>query len=130
MRDDAFLCPECGAVLNAATLVSPTGFDPSRVLSDRYVLLALLGRGGMGAVWLAKDTQLDEVVAVKVLPTEVASDLRAVEWMKEEARLARALRHDNIAAIYNFELDHGRGVSFIVMEFIDGCGDLFGFAMR
>jgi len=120
VRDDAFLCPECGAVLNAATLVSPTGFDPSRVLSDRYVLLALLGRGGMGAVWLAKDTQLDEIVAVKVLPTEVASDLRAVEWMKEEVRLARTLRHDNIAAIYSFDVDHQKQTSFIVMEFIDG----------
>lgn len=120
VRGDIYICPECGAVLQAATVVGPTDFDPSRVLNNRYVLLALLGRGGMGAVWLAKDTQLDEIVAVKMLPMEVAADLRAVEWMKEEVRLARTLRHDNIAAIYSFDLDRDRQTSYIVMEFIDG----------
>ncbi len=120
VNEDAHFCLRCGALTEAHTLITPTGLGDKEVLCDRYVLLSLLGRGGMGAVWLAKDVHLDEVVAVKTLPQEVAGDLRAVEWMKEEARLARALRHDNIAAIYNFELDHGRGVSFIVMEFING----------
>ncbi len=120
---DTFFCPNCGGLLEQQTLVDMSDVTPQRVLNNRYVVLSLLGRGGMGAVYLAKDTQLDTVVAVKVLPTEVASDLRAIEGMKEEVRIAQGLHHDNIAAIYNFETDSQKQSCFIVMEFING-GDL------
>jgi len=118
--DGRAVCPQCGAILHAATLLDIRQASPEQVLSDRYVLLALLGRGGMGAVFLAKDTKLDELIALKTLPVEFATDLRAIEWMKEEVRLARSLAHSNIMRVYDFQTDTYRGVSFITMEFVDG----------
>jgi serine/threonine-protein kinase len=117
---DTFFCPTCGALFPEQTAVGISDVESRQVLSSRYVILSLLGRGGMGAVYLAKDTQLDKVVAVKALPTEIACDLRAIEWMKEEVRIAQDLRHENIAAIYNFETDAEKQSCFIVMEFING----------
>ncbi|RKY15872.1 MAG: hypothetical protein DRP63_06350, partial [Planctomycetota bacterium] len=114
------ICPNCGEILRPATLLDIRSANPQQVLLNRYVLLAMVGRGGMGAVFLAKDSQLDKLVAVKVLPQEIASDLRAVEWMKEEVRIAQDLHHENIAAVYTFETDPQRETCFIVMEFIDG----------
>jgi|GEM_PF-1024351 len=113
-------CPNCGTVIAQQTLVGISEADPSRVLCNRYIILSVLGRGGMGTVYLSKDVQLDVIVAIKLLPQEILSDLRAVEWMKEETRLARDLRHDNIAAVYNFETDTAKQAAFIVMEFING----------
>ena len=127
--EGATLCPECGVVLESATLVRIDSVAPDRVLGRRYVLLSLLGRGGMGAVYLAKDGDLDETVAVKTLPHEFAEDLRALEWMKEEVRLARSLGHENIMRVFNFETDAEKRVSFIVMEFVDGV-DLAALAAR
>ena len=94
---EGVICPECGAVLQSATLLSPNDVDPQRTLSSRYILLSLVGRGGMGAVFLAKDTKLDELIALKLLPQEFATDLRAIEWMREEVRLARSLAHPRIS---------------------------------
>ncbi|MCX7704390.1 MAG: serine/threonine-protein kinase, partial [Planctomycetota bacterium] len=118
--EQTVFCPKCGTLMVSQTLVNIAQVDSTRVLGGRYIVLSILGRGGMGAVYLAKDTQLDVVVAVKVLPQEIMGDLRAVEWMKEETRLARELRHDNIAAVYNFEIDASKQTAFIVMEFING----------
>ncbi len=120
LPEEVVMCPSCGAVVEERVKVEIDTVEPERVIANRYVALSLLGRGGMGAVYLARDTQLAEVVAIKVLPPEVAADERAVEWMKEEVRLARILRHDNVAAVYNFEVDHVRNLCFIVMEYIDG----------
>jgi len=117
---DSVFCPECGALNEDQLNVTVSDSEPQRVFNDRYVVLSLLGRGGMGAVYLARDTQLDKTVALKSLPTEVSSDLRAIDWMKEEVRIAQDLRHENIAAIYNFEVDPGKQSSYIIMEFING----------
>jgi serine/threonine protein kinase len=117
---ETFFCTECGVLFEEKTAVLIADAAPRQVLNNRYVILSPLGRGGMGAVYLAKDTQLEKVVAVKTLPAEIACDLRAIDWMKEEVRIAQDLRHDNIAAIYNFETDPEKQSSFIVMELIVG----------
>ena len=117
---EGVICPECGAVVQSATLLSPSDVDPQRTLSSRYILLSLVGRGGMGAVFLAKDTKLDELVALKLLPQEFATDIRAIEWMREEVRLARSLAHPNIMRVYDLQTDTDRAVTFITMEFVDG----------
>ena len=117
---EGVICPKCGAVLQSATLLSPSDVDPQRILSSRYILLSLVGRGGMGAVFLAKDTKLDELIALKLLPQEFATDIRAIEWMKEEVKLARSLAHPNIMRIYDLQTDTDRAVTFITMEFVDG----------
>jgi TolA-binding protein len=83
-----------------------------------YKLIARVGAGGMGEVWKAEDTRLGRTVAVKILPSQVASDSEAVARMRREARTAAGLYHPNIATIHSFE--EAEGQTFIVMEFVDG----------
>jgi len=83
-----------------------------------YKLIARVGAGGMGEVWKAEDTRLGRTVAVKILPSQVASDPEAVARMRREARTAAGLYHPNIATIHSFE--EAEGQTFIVMEFVDG----------
>jgi serine/threonine protein kinase len=68
-----------------------------------YTLSTLIGRGGMGEVYQAKDLKLGRDVAIKVLPEEFAKDTDRVTRFKREARLLASLNHPNIAAIYGLE---------------------------
>ena len=90
-----------------------------------YEIMSLIGRGGMGEVYRARDTRLARDVALKVLPEAEASD---VEWrtrFEREARALASLNHPNIAAIYGLEesgaVQPGRpSTTAIVMELVDG----------
>ena len=84
----------------------------------RYVLEVLAGRGGMGLVWRARDTELDEPVALKFLPEVVARDDGAVTELKEETRRARRLTHPNIVRIHEFEREGA--MAAVAMEFVNG----------
>ena len=83
-----------------------------------YELTALLGKGGMGEVYRAKDTTLNRDVAVKVLPTEFSHDKERVARFEREATTLAKLQHTNIATIYGFEVDEDR--RFLVMELVEG----------
>jgi len=83
-----------------------------------YELLSLIGKGGMGEVWLAHDTVLDRRVAVKFLPEAARTDPRARERFLHEAKAAAALDHPFICKIYETGEDAGR--AFIVMEYVEG----------
>ncbi|MFX0580347.1 protein kinase domain-containing protein [Nocardia nepalensis] len=84
----------------------------------KYRLERLLGRGGMGAVWLALDTGTGRTVALKVLAEQVAADSEYRQRFEREARLGSSLRHPHIVRIHGFgELD---GRLFIDMEYVDG----------
>lgn len=85
---------------------------------DRFVLEKLLGRGGMGVVWLAKDERLGREVALKFAPEAVRFDDVAVDELKEETRKGLDLAHPNIVKIYDFLMDEEHAA--ISMEFIDG----------
>ena len=83
-----------------------------------YRLIEQIGAGGMGEVWKAEDTRLGRVVAIKILPAQVASDGNATARMRREARTAAQLYHPNIATIHSFEQEGDR--LFIVMELVEG----------
>jgi len=87
-------------------------------IEGRYRIERPLGEGGMGKVYLAHDLALDKKVAIKTLLPQTASDIRAVEQLKKEVRLAQDLRHENICGVYHFQPSGDE--PFVVMEFIDG----------
>ena len=72
-----------------------------------YEILSLLGKGGMGEVWRARDTKLGREVAIKTLPEEFAKDADRLARFEREAKLLASLNHPNIAAIHGFEEDNG-----------------------
>ena len=85
---------------------------------DRYLLLELIGQGGMGRVYLARDTRLNRLVALKILAPKRMNNSRAVERFKREARVGAQLQHENLVRIYDFGQANGR--FFLVMEYIEG----------
>lgn len=85
---------------------------------SHYKILSLLGRGGMGEVFLAQDIKLGRNIALKLLPPEFTRDTERVQRFRQEARAASALNHPNIITI--FAIDEADGTHFIATEFIDG----------
>ena len=83
-----------------------------------YTIRALLGKGGMGEVWRARDTKLGREVAIKTLPEEFAKDADRLSRFEREAKLLASLNHPNIAAIHGFEEDNG--THFLVLELVEG----------
>jgi serine/threonine protein kinase len=89
----------------------------------RYRLLRLLGRGGMGEVWLAEDAQLRRQVAVKLLPTVYASDRSYLEDFEREAQSAAALEHPHILPIHDFgeqSMAEDEVVTYLITPYISG----------
>jgi serine/threonine protein kinase/Tfp pilus assembly protein PilF len=85
---------------------------------SHYQVLSLLGAGGMGEVYLARDPRLDRTVALKILPGDLAVDPDRMQRFAREARAASALNHPNVATIY--DVGESDGIHFIVMEHVDG----------
>jgi eukaryotic-like serine/threonine-protein kinase len=91
---------------------------PAGVRLGRYVIVSLIGRGGMGAVYRATDSSLGRDVALKVLPADVAADLDRLERFRREARALAALNHPNIVTIYSVEREGD--THFLTMELVTG----------
>lgn len=112
-----------------ASLRPLTGFKPvfhcrvSHLANDilpNYEVLDLLGRGGMGVVYKARQTSLDRLVAIKLLPRDlIRDDIDFTERFKQEARTMAKLSHPGIVPVFDFG-EAGDGQLFFVMEFIDG----------
>jgi len=85
----------------------------------RFSIERVLGRGGMGVVYLARDTRLDRSVAIKSLPPEVVNNPQIKSRLKREAKLLASLNHPNIATIYE-ELEEEQGVGYLILEYIPG----------
>ncbi len=85
---------------------------------SHYEILSPLGKGGMGEVWRARDTNLGREVAIKTLPEEFLLDAERLARLRREARTASALSHPNICVV--FDLDESGSMPFIVMELLKG----------
>ncbi len=104
------IAPEPPGASHEASLVGRT--------ISHYQVLSLLGAGGMGEVYLARDPRLDRTVALKILPGEFAADADRMQRFTREAKAASALNHPNVATIY--DVGESDGISFIVMEHVEG----------
>jgi predicted Ser/Thr protein kinase len=135
-------CPQCGASLPAGALeglcpacllkqgASETGTQPESApfqpptaeevakLFPQLEVLGFIGKGGMGAVYKARQPALDRLVALKILPPQVASSPGFAERFNREARALAKLNHPNIVAVHEF--GQVNGLAFIIMEFVDG----------
>jgi serine/threonine protein kinase len=102
----------------AGLLVSPPGCVHIGQQLGCYKILSLLGAGGMGEVYQARDTKLGRDVAIKVLPAAFVNDAERVARLQREARLLASLNHPNIAIIYG--LEQFDGAHYLVMELVSG----------
>ncbi len=121
------LCPACllqrgfgteaGPAPNATSFVPPS-FSELALLFPQLELLECLGRGGMGAVYKARQPRLDRFVALKILAPEKQNDPQFAERFEREARALARLNHPNIVTVFDFGEVQGR--FYLLMEFVDG----------
>jgi serine/threonine protein kinase len=101
-----------------------TVFQPHALVAKRYRIVRLVARGGMGEVYEAFDTSLNERVALKTVTSTACDNARAVRALKAEVLHARRITHPNVCRIFDFGthvMEHSAGeIHFLVMEFIDG----------
>jgi hypothetical protein len=88
------------------------------MVADRYRIVALLGRGGMGEVYRAEDLTLSQVVAIKFLPEALSQDESALARFHSEVRIARQVSHANVCRV--FDIGDADGIPFLSMEYVDG----------
>jgi eukaryotic-like serine/threonine-protein kinase len=93
-------------------------FTTGHLLAGRFLLDRRLGEGGMGAVWLARDQKLGELVAVKVIRDALIADPNAIERFKREVSAARRVHHPNVVRLH--DLGEENGMLFLSMEYVDG----------
>lgn len=141
--DSAIACPSCGASLadTQATIQQPPPLENSSkvrtnipltstsslgdgsfisgtILADRYRIIALLGKGGMGEVYKAEDIKLNQAVALKFLPDSFSKDSAALARFLSEVRIARQVTHPDVCRV--FDIGEVSGMHFLTMEYIDG----------
>jgi tetratricopeptide (TPR) repeat protein/predicted Ser/Thr protein kinase len=88
------------------------------LLAQRYEIQQMLGEGGMGAVYKARDRELNRLVAIKVIRPEFAGNQSIIQRFKQELILARQVTHKNVIRIY--DMGESEGMKFITMEYVDG----------
>jgi tRNA A-37 threonylcarbamoyl transferase component Bud32 len=134
LPESSCYCPACGVLVDASqaptlTVASATGlpssdaldgaqFIPGTMLADRYRIVGLLGRGGMGEVYRAEDLKLGQAVALKFLAKKVRHRADRLARFHQEVRLARQVSHPNVCRVY--DINDAGGELFLSMEYIDG----------
>ena len=120
LPSESAFCLKCGAAVSGSTPTEPEDLlldALERVAGTQYEIIRLLGRGGMGAVYLARERALDRLVAIKVLPPE-ATDDESIERFRREAKTAAKLTHPNIVPLHTF--GETEGMMYFVMGFVQG----------
>jgi tRNA A-37 threonylcarbamoyl transferase component Bud32 len=118
-------CPRCGRCEESTVTLCPSDAAPLKrgaaplVIDEKYRIEQLLGRGGMGAVYRARDLRLDRQVAIKVVRPELLDDQGARRRFRREAQLVARLQHPGIVSVYDFGTLAGGG-AFLVMELVRG----------
>jgi len=113
-------CEESGTALCPAdgTLMSPVPSVP-RVVDNKYRIEQLIGRGGMGAVYRARDMRLDRLVALKVVRAELLGDPEARRRFRREAQIVAKLQHPSIVSVFDYGTFSDAG-AYLVMELVRG----------
>src|ERR1051325_6246393 len=127
LADDApmGLCPEClvksgintGDDPDTSSFAAPTVEEIAK-LFPQFEIIGFIGKGGMGAVYKARQPALDRFIALKILSPAAAGDAGFAERFSREARALAKLTHPNIVAVYDFGATGG--LNYLVMEFVDG----------
>jgi serine/threonine protein kinase/tetratricopeptide (TPR) repeat protein len=117
--------PTLGLAGNGLTPITPAAstwagvlLESGTILANRYEILEILGEGGMGAVYKARDLQLERDIALKVIRPELASDPEISHRFKQELILARQVSDRNIIRI--FDIGEAENIKFITMEYVEG----------
>ena len=124
--DDSLYCGKCTAHLRSPEFIGITktletvieGLAVGATFAGRYQILEELGKGGMGAVYKALDTQIKEEVAIKLIRPEVASNEETLERFSNELKLARKISHKNVCRMYHLEREGD--TPYISMEYLEG----------
>src|SRR5690606_32597753 len=93
-------------------------FIPGTLIAGRYRIRNLIGVGGMGEVYRAKDLKLGQSVALKFLATRFSNSQSALRHLRNEVRIARAISHPNVCRVHDLGVADGH--HFLSMEYIDG----------
>ena len=101
------------------TIESPTEeLTTGTTFADRYQIIEELGKGGMGCVYKALDTEIDEKVALKLIRPGIAADDKTIRRFRKELKIARQISHKNVCRMYHFGTK--KGIHYITMEYVSG----------
>src|SRR2546421_10377370 len=110
--------PSSSNPLSSSDPIGGGRFTPGQIIAQRYRVVALAGRGGMGEVYRAEDLTLGQVVALKFLPEALTQDSAALARFHAEVRTARQVSHPNVCRM--FDIGEADGTLFLTMEYVDG----------
>ncbi len=110
--------PPSSGWLTASDSINHGRFAPGAVLDERYRIIGLLGRGGMGEVYRADDLRLGQPVALKFLPDNLGRDPVRLAQFHNEVRTARQVSHPNVCRVY--DIGESGGLLYLSMEYVDG----------
>jgi hypothetical protein len=110
--------PSSSNPLSSSDPIGGGRFTPGQIIAERYRVVALAGRGGMGEVYRAEDLTLGQVVALKFLPEALTQDAAALARFHAEVRTARQVSHPNVCRV--FDIGDADGTLFLTMEYVDG----------
>src|SRR5215475_6144861 len=102
----------------AGARVPARALSANKILGGRYEIIEMLGEGGMGTVYRARDNEVDRIIALKVIRPDLAANPEILRRFKQELVLARQITHKNVIRIY--DLGEADGVKFITMEYVEG----------